>query len=412
MTRIGRRLALLIAALAVAAVLVAGAADSDRSQAPADREEVVFWHFWGGADREVVDRVVERFNAQQQQYYVRAVAMPGNNLDLKLFLAVTGGDPPDLINQDDPIMADWAARDALTPIDQVASAEELERLGQWLFPSALELGIYRGRTFAVCNGLDIRALYYNETLLAEHGLAPPTTLAELDAIAETLAAPGAAAYERFGYLPDPRRLWAWGTVFAGDFYDEAGAQVTVADPKIVAALRWMADYRRRYGPDQVAAFRQGDQSLPGKTFPLLARRYAIVMDGQWRVRDIRAWQRARQSAGLPYDRFGVAPLPPPPGGRTDAGWANGNFFLIPRGAPQAAGAWEFIKFWIGFEGHAASAAETCIEGGWIPVAAEVVNEPKFQAYLAEEPLFAEFVRLAGSPNQVPTPITPGAFRMP
>ncbi|MCP4813841.1 MAG: hypothetical protein GY888_15145, partial [Planctomycetaceae bacterium] len=48
---------------------------------PADREEVVFWHFWGGADRQVVETVVERFNASQQQFFVRAIAMPGNNLD-------------------------------------------------------------------------------------------------------------------------------------------------------------------------------------------------------------------------------------------------------------------------------------------------------------------------------------------
>ena len=26
------------------------------------REEVVFWHFWGGADRDVVEDVVRRFN--------------------------------------------------------------------------------------------------------------------------------------------------------------------------------------------------------------------------------------------------------------------------------------------------------------------------------------------------------------
>ena len=24
---------------------------------------------------------------------------------------------------------------------------------------------------------------------------------------------------RFGYLPDPRRLWAWGIVFGGSFFD-------------------------------------------------------------------------------------------------------------------------------------------------------------------------------------------------
>ena len=42
--------------------------------------------------------MVERFNDSQQQFFVRAIAMPGNNLDVKLFLSVTGADPPDLVN--------------------------------------------------------------------------------------------------------------------------------------------------------------------------------------------------------------------------------------------------------------------------------------------------------------------------
>src|SRR5687768_6936092 len=98
--------------------------------------EVVFWHFWGGEDRKVVERVVARFNESQSQYRVRAVAMPGNNLDLKVFLAVTGGDPPDLINQDDPILGDWASRGALLPLEAFASDEELRGLDAWLFPAA------------------------------------------------------------------------------------------------------------------------------------------------------------------------------------------------------------------------------------------------------------------------------------
>ncbi len=81
-----------------------------REEPPAGRAEVVFWHFWGGADKAVVDGIVDRFNSSQRSHFVRAVALPGNNLDLKLFLSITGGDPPDLVNQDDPILGDWAAR--------------------------------------------------------------------------------------------------------------------------------------------------------------------------------------------------------------------------------------------------------------------------------------------------------------
>ena len=378
-------------------------------QTPLGRREVLFWHFWGGADRMTVDRVVERFNRSQQRHFVRAVAMPGNNLDLKLFLAVTGGSPPDLVNQDDPIMADWAERGALTPLDEIATSDELARLNRWLVPAARRLGTYRGRMYGLCNGLDVRALYYNKTVLDEYRMSAPQDLEDLNRIArDTTVRDEQGRYVRFGYLPDPRRLWAWGVVFGGDFYDAQHNRVTANESAVVAALDWMTEFRRVYGTVEIASFRRGDQSLPGKPFPLLAGRYVLLMDGQWRVRDITASQAEQVRRGLPVTQYGVCPLPSPKTGRTDAGWVNGNFFLVPRGAGNTDGAWEFMKFWSGFDGHESEAALTCVQGGWIPVSRRVVDEPKFAEFLNEQPLFAEFVRLAAAEYQVPTPVIPGA----
>lgn len=402
------RSALQIAAIALLLAVVAYAASRGGDQAaeiPPNRKEVLFWHFWGGADRKTVEAIVRRFNESQDEHFVRAVAMPGNNLDLKFFLAVAGGDPPDLLNIDDPVIADWGARGAIQPLDAFAPADEVKQAEEWLFPAARRLATYDGRLYALPNGLDIRALYYHQGLLEEYGLQPPQTIAELDQIEATIAPPGRTKYERHGFLPDSRRLWAWGYVFGGEFYDERTQQVTADDPHVVAALEWMVGYRQRYGPAEIAAFRSGDQSLPGKAFPLLAGRYAVMMDGQWRVRDIRAYQAAQQERGEPVTQFGVCPLPPPPGGRTRGGWVNGNNFVVPRGAGNAAGAWEFMKFWSGL-GHETAAAQTCVAGGWIPVSGEVVRQPEFQAFLQAEPMFAQFVELAGSDNQFPVPVVP------
>jgi len=376
---------------------------------PSGRSEVVFWHFWGGQDRPIVDDIVARFNASQDQYFVRAVAMPGNNLDLKFFLATTGGDPPDILNQDDPIVADWAYREALTPIDELASPAEMKQLSEWLFPAARSLGSYNQRLYALCNGLDIRALYYDKTVLDAYELKPPQTLEELDRLAETIApASSPAPRVRFGYLPDPRRLWAWGIVFGGSFYDAERAEITADGPEVVAALRWMASYSDRYGADAVAAFRKGDQAISGSAFPLLQGRYAAIMDGQWRVRELYAAQAAARAAGKTVHDYGVVPLPTPPGGKKNAGWVNGNFFLVPRGSNNPAGAWAFMKFWSGFGGNESAAAEACAAGGWIPASQQVVRQPAFQEYLQQQPMFETFVELAGSPNQVTIPPVPVA----
>ena len=380
-----------------------------------NRQEVLFWHFWGGRDRAVVNDVVKRFNQSQDRFFVRAVAMPGNNLQAKLFLSVTGGDPPDLVNQDDPVLADWATRGVIQPIASVATTTQIHQLDQWMFESARRLSKVNQDYYGICNGLDIRALYYNKTLLDQHGLEPPKTIEELDRIATALTPDSAAAAAgHYGYLPDSRRLWAWGYVFGGRFYNPQTGQVELDSNPIEQATRWMASYSQRYGPDNLAAFRQGDQSLPGKSFPLLPAqsdsmvgRYGMIMDGQWRTRDLLDFGRKRKQLGLPSPEFGVCPLPPPPAGRSRAGWVNGNFFVIPTGAECPQGAWEFIQFWIGLN-DPELAAKTCAAGGWIPVSQRVVETTEFQQFLIQNPLFAEFVDLASSPNQFPIPAVPGA----
>lgn len=395
-------------ALAVVAAALFDAHDP-AAEMPPDRREVVFWHFWGGKDRAVVEDIVARFNASQEQYFVRAVAMPGQNLDLKFFLGVAGGDPPDLLNQDDPVVADWAERGAILPLDELASRDETARLPAWLFPAAREIGTYDGRLYALCNGLDIRALYFDARVLAELGREPPRTLAELDELALSIAPPEIQGRRtRFGYLPDPRRLWAWGIVFGGEFYNPATGEVTADGEPIVRALEWMASYGEIYGRDEVQTFRTGDQALSGASFPLLEGRYALIMDGQWRVAEMDAAAAAARAAGRPEPRYGVVPLPPPPGGRERAGWVNGNFFVVPRGAKNPAGAWAFMKFWSGFGGHEAEAARIAAAGGWIPASQRVVDQPAFEEHLREHPAFRTFVELAGSPQQRPIPVVPAA----
>ncbi len=402
-----KQLVAVVALVAVIALALRESASS-RVEIPAGRSEVVFWHFWGGKDRPVVEEICRRFNASQQEFFVRPIAMPGNNLDLKFFLSVAGGDPPDLLNQDDPIVADWAHRGALVPLDELTSLTEIDELSKWLFPAAREIGSYNGRMVALCNGLDIRALYYNGDLLAEHNLSPPKTIAELDHAARTIAPPGDASLTRYGYLPDPRRLWSWGIVFGGEFYHPSSGHVTADSPQVIAALDWMASYSRDYGADQVARYRKGDQALPGAAFPLLEGRYAMLMDGQWRVSEIAAVQEAARKRGEAVPNYGVVPLPALPDGRKNAGWVNGNFFVVPRGAKNPRGAWAFMKFWSGFDGHEDEAARACTAGGWIPASQHVVEQPRFQEYLNRHPMFRTFVELAASPNQRPTPAVPGA----
>ena len=382
---------------------------------PSGRTEVVFWHFWGGRDLDVVRDVVSRFNGSQSKFWVREVAMPGNNMRAKLFLSAAGGDPPDIVNVDDPVIADWSRLGLLQTIEEIAGEAEAARVSEWLLPAARRLSSFENRLVGICNGLDIRALFYNQTLLDQFGFQPPNSLNELDAICQRITPSNVSAtHLSYAFLPNPRRLMPTAIAFGGGFYDDTSHRPTLDHPANIAALKWMQSFSTRYGPDEVAAFRQSDQSLPGKAFPLLpidnnslVGRYGMLLDGQWRVREIAEFSKNRTRLGLTVPEFGVTSFPFPANGRPSAGWVNGNVFVIPRRSNNSSGAWEFAKFWIGLD-DPVNAAETCQQGGWIPVSQDVIDSQGFQNFLEDNRLFAKFVALAGSPNQFPTPVVEGA----
>ncbi len=361
-----------------------------------DRERIVFWHFWGGAERNTVRQIVRRFNNSQDAYWVEEIAVPGQNLDMKFFMSLQGGDAPDLLNQDDQIIAQWADAGVLLPIqDLCPDKPTYQRLEAWLYPPAKQIGIYNDRLYAICNALDIRVLFYRESAIDP--FEPPKTISELDRIAKR---PSSSSHS-ITYLPDNRRLWAWGIVFGGDFYDEEEGQVTPDHPKIVEALEWMTSYTNTLGLSQIRAFRSTNREA-GAGSMLRDGRYGIMMDGQWRVAEL---DDVASDPGSEF-RYGVVPLPHPTGGRANAGWVNGNFFVVPKGCRNKKGVWEFIKFWSGFDGHEADAAMTASMGGWIPASPTVTAQPQFQKYLETHPRFRLFVELAESENQIPTPAIP------
>jgi multiple sugar transport system substrate-binding protein len=170
-------------------------------------------------------------------------------------------------------------------------------------------------------------------------------------------------------------------------------------PPIGDALRWMASDARHYGSDNLAAFRKGDQSLPGKTFPLLpledqemSGRFTVILDGQWRVRNLAAFTQNREARGVASPEFGVCPLPISDSGspRKNARWVNRNFFVFPKVRKTQKAFGSLLNF-----GSASptrrKTAKTCTQGGRIPVSRTVTQDPQFQNYLDENPLFRTFI---------------------
>jgi multiple sugar transport system substrate-binding protein len=146
--------------------------------------------------------------------------------------------------------------------------------------------------------------------------------------------------ERVGILPITLR-W-WGLVFGGTFYNEANQQITANDPKIVEALDWMASYRRRLGPEKVAAFTSGfgDYASPQNSF--FVGKEAMTQVGEWFIEFTN-----RFAPDMEMDMFAA---PPPEGGRELCTTFGGSVFTIPAGVRNVEASWTFIK-WLSEDEH-------------------------------------------------------------
>ncbi len=379
-----------------------------------EREPVVFWHMWSGVWKTIVEDICVSFNESQNQYEVLPLSVPGDVADSKFLLSVAGGAPPDCMVQWNQIVPQFAHNKVIAPLDPVMSPEDYIYFKETTFPVAQKIATVNGRPYCMPLALDIRACYFRLDHLHEVGLLPPgapkriTDKEEFEEIAallpdnlEELAEWGNRLHvfdnkgriARLGFLPEWLRMFA--PAFGGGFYDWEAEKLTLNTPENRRALRFIADETTKLGFDNVVRFKSSLTGKHGADWPFALGKRSITIDGQWRV------QQLKQLA--PDIAYTTAPLPPPKkGGKKNAGWVHGNFMIIPTGAKNPQGAWEFIKFWIG-QDDPERAARFYTRAGWLPPRPQIANTECFREYVKENPQFQTFIDLLDSPNIEPTP---------
>jgi multiple sugar transport system substrate-binding protein len=367
---------------------------------PARRIPVRFWHMWTAEWKDVVDRIVQRFNESQDQYEVIALSIPpGPDADSKFLLAVVGGDPPDVMAQWKPIIPSWAQAGMLKPLDLLMSRADKERFFADAYPIAKKIGMYKGRLYGMPVGINVWALYYRADHFREAGLDPdrfPDTLETLVALSTKLDRKDAHGnLTRVGFLPLDFRMFA--PIFGGGFYDGNKGELTLDSPANLRCLEFLLDARKVRGLDAVRRIESPQNAGLSAEWPFIDGSLSIAVEGQWRVE-----QLAKYAPDLEYR---VAPVPAPEGGRKLAGHSDGNFMIVPVSAKRPEGAWAFIRFWSGLA-DPERAAELHTWGGWLPALASVAKAEAYKDYLRRYPPFRVFVDTMSSDNLEAFPPVP------
>lgn len=157
------------------------------AQRPVD---VPFWHTAGPPGQEVLEGMIRDFNASQREYRI-VPNFVGDYREggLKLLAALRSGGAPALFHAEISFLGRMVQDNVALPLD-----DYLGNLPSDFYPSFLETGKLRSRTFGLPIGLSIPVFFYNADQFGSRGLGAPRTWDDVATAAQRLTTRAAKGY--------------------------------------------------------------------------------------------------------------------------------------------------------------------------------------------------------------------------
>jgi len=362
----------LVAGLAAAFILHgAGLPRLARAQEPI---KLTFWNYWDGKNGEVMQALVERYNAEHSEVEIENVFIGWGELLPKLQLAVTGGDMPDLAAADMVWMPYLANSGALVPLNSFIEASEVDI--QDFYPALLAVNTYDDQIYGLPVSTNNLELFINSDLFEAAGLdpaAPPTTWDELRDAAVQCANPergviGMELYTQPGEgLTWQFQVYLWQA--GGDFLTEDLSAAAFNSEAGLKALNYWLDLI------ESGAYTLSDWGLFGQG------QACMVMDGSWMVG---IWAET-----APFE-WTTAPMPYPEDGEPATNMGGEHIFIMAQDEAKQQAAWDFINWFTSPEIQLEWDKET----GFMPVRDSVATDEDYRAWIEEtEPRLLPFVEM-------------------
>jgi multiple sugar transport system substrate-binding protein len=311
---------------------------------PPNKVVVDYWEKWTGVEGQAIQEIVDDFNrtvGEQKGIYVRLVTTSG--VEQKTLVATAAGVPPDIAGLYDSNVAQYAARNALMPLEDLAAANGTINAGTYK-KVFWDICNYDGHLYAlISSGYDY-ALYMNTRLMKQAGLdpaKPPQTIDQLDAYAKKMEVMDRSGRINIaGYLPfepgwtlNQTAMW-----FGGSYWDAQHQRFQFTSTPMIEAFNWVQSFPRRLGVNAVATYCSGVGNYDSPQNAFMAQTIAMETQGTFFANIIQT--HAAQLSG----QWEVAAMPSAVPGLKDVTDCGSDVFVIPRGAKHPKEAFEFMAY--------------------------------------------------------------------
>jgi multiple sugar transport system substrate-binding protein len=293
-------------------------------------------HFWA---RQATDgpaiALVKEFNKTHKHLKVVLHLTPPNDDTSQLATAIRAGSPPDVVGLNDIDVPTFSHEGALMDLTKYINALPYKKS---LSPGHLALATIGSKYYGLPYLADLSVLWYNKKLFSEAGLNPndpPTNYAQIMTDATKISALGHGIYG-FSFAGDCQgclgftmlpSLWADGVHMIKGPLGNQTVNVTNDAP----LKTMLADYRTLWSKKMVPV---NDQTQNGLTWGADFEAGKVgILPGDYGF----ATKMTNPS------EFADAPLPGVTGDNYST-FDGGDDFVIPAGASNPSGAWEFIKW--------------------------------------------------------------------
>jgi len=335
-------------------------------------QNLTFWHYWDGANGQVLQSLIDRYQEENPGVTIEAVFTPGGELTAKLQTAIAGRQTPTMAIADLVAMPLLTGSGALAPLNDYIATSELDMKDY--FEGPLVYGMHEGQRYSLPVSASNLGLFWNKELFEQAGLdpnTPPRTWDELVEFSETIKEEtGKWGFELFTQGGEGTS-WQWqvylweggGDVLTDDlsapaFNSEAGRE----------ALRFWVDLVHEHGVS------------PLEPWGLFGRgEAAMVMDGSWMTQFF--------PMQVSFE-LGSATFPIPADGQPATNMGGEQVFIFEGDEEAKQAAWDFIEWF--------SSTPVQVEWdkgtGFMPIKQSVANDPAYTAWVKNaRPLLMPFV---------------------